>query len=172
VADARATLNAPATVLDASLQPFVDQATEAVEFLCGPMSVQSFTETVQGCGKLVVSKTPTVALTSVTGEWMGALNVSLLAVSTTGVIRAVRGAQLILEDWYAVVYTAGRSTVPVSVKQGALIILKHQWGITQGATLRPGLGGDDSTMVPGLGYAIPNRALQALDPYLVGPSVG
>lgn len=169
--DAKTALNINTTTYDGELPNYINSAIEAVESICGSMSVTSFTDVVRGCGTLTLTNTPVVALTSVTGEWMGALDVSLLAVSDTGVVRAIRGTYLILDDWYTVVYTAGRSTVPASATAAAIVYLKWMWATRRGNSARPSQGGDDLTNVPGLGL-VPARFVELLDPIRLGPSVG
>jgi hypothetical protein len=54
------------------------------------------------------------------------------------------------------------------------IILQHLWRTRQGPA-RPTRGGDDYSVtepIAGFGYAIPNRALQLLEPYRLPPGVG
>lgn len=155
---------------DPDLADMLAAAIEAVDYLCGPSVAETVTETVQGYGALVLRTTPVVSLTSVTGMSVGALTVANLWVDgNSGVVRPRGTAATIYDDWYEVVYSAGRSAVPDAVKLGCKIILKHQYDLKRGAG-RPGAGASDTTMVAG--YAIPNRALQIMDPYLRGPAVG
>lgn len=174
LAEAKTALNITTTAHDAELPDYIGAAQECVDFLCGPSETVNVTETVRGCVEIPLGTTPVLAVTSVTGQAWGALLMSQLWVNKeAGVIRAKTLSFPILEDYYEVVYTAGRASVPLAIKQGVRIILAHQWDTRRGVgSLRPGAGGDDSTMIPGLGYAIPNRALQILDRYLTGPSVG
>lgn len=174
LAEAKAALNITGTAHDAELPDYIAAAQECVDFLCGPSETVTITETRQGCVEIALSTTPVLSVTSVVGQTWGPLILSRLWVNNSaGVIRAKTLSFPILQDYYEVTYTAGRTTVPLSIKQGVRIILAHQWDTRRGiGSLRPGAGGDDSTMIPGLGYAIPNRALQILDRYMTGPSVG
>jgi hypothetical protein len=72
-----------------------------------------------------------------------------------------------------VTYVAGRRIVPAAITAAAKIILQHLWRTQQGPG-RPQRGVDDFDVtepIPGLGYAIPNRAVQLLEPYKQPPGV-
>lgn len=173
LAEAKAALNINGTGHDAELPDYIAAAQECVDFLCGPSETVTITETRPGCVEIALSTTPVIAVASVVGQAWGPLVMNRLWVNNAaGVIRAKVLSFPILEDYYEVTYTAGRASVPLSIKQGLRIILAHQWETRRGPGVHPGAGGDDSTMIPGLGYAIPNRALQILDRYMTGPSVG
>lgn len=174
LAEAKTALNITGSGHDAELPDYIAAAQECVDFLCGPSEQIAVTETRHGCVEIALTTTPVLSVTSVVGQAWGPLTMSQLWVNNSaGVIRARSLAFPILEDYYLVTYTAGRASVPLSIKQGVRIILAHQWETRRGVgSLRPGAGGDDSTTIPGLGYAIPNRALQILDRYLTGPNVG
>jgi hypothetical protein len=65
-------------------------------------------------------------------------------------------------------YTVGSESVPVAVTLATLIIAAHLWE-TQRGTSPSALalqGVEDPSATLGVGYAIPNRALQLLQPYL------
>lgn len=170
--DAKSLLDITDTSFDAELQGFIDSAIEAVDFLCGPTSPTTVTETHEVTGNAIsLSTRPFIELLSVTGQRYGTVDVSRLYVGrpTSGIVRARYGSWL-YPDVYEVTFTAGWATPPASLARGAKIIFRHQWD-TQRRNF------DDATdldlvAVPGLGFAIPRMALQILDPYLLGPSVG
>lgn len=172
LAEAKAALNITATTYDAELQDYIDGAIAAVEFVCGGVISTATTEVVRAVGAIPLGTTPVISLTSVTGDLTGARDVTELRVNTaSGVIRAKANYPAIAEDTYTVVYASGRATAPPAMKQAAKVILKHQWSTQRGpAARRP--NPDEGTFVPGLGFAIPNAALQMLAPYDRGPAVG
>lgn len=172
--EAKTALDITTTKYDTELPDYIAAAQEAVDFLCGPTEPVTITETRYGSGEIAVSTCPILTVESITGQAWGPSNLTQLWINNAaGTIRARTLAYPIQNDYYEITYTAGRATVPASIKQGVRIILAHQWATRRGINVRnPGQGGDDSSMVPGLGYAIPNRALQILDRYMTGPAVG
>lgn len=173
VAEAKTALNITAATYDAELQDYVDGAIAAVEFICGYSAATSVTDVIAVSGDAIaLRQTPVISLTSVTGDLCGALTVSDLRVdANSGVVRAKASVSPIAPDTYTVVYSAGRATVPVAMKQAAKVIVKHQWSTQRAPAARQPVN-TDATFVPGLGYAIPNAALQMLAPYDRGPAVG
>ena len=159
---------------DGELPDYIAAAQECVDFLCGPSESVDLVETRWGYVEIALSTTPVLSVESVVGQAMGAMTMSSLWVNNAaGVIRARTLAFQIPGDYYQITYTAGRDTVPLSIKQGVRIILAHQWATQRGINTRnPAMGSDGTATVPGLGYAIPNRALQILAPHMTGPSVG
>jgi hypothetical protein len=172
--EAKTELGITVATYDLDLEDLILAVTECVDFLCGPSEEVAVTEVLHGCGALVLSTTPVVAVTSITGQYRGIVDVSsIFVLPTPGVVRTKTNYLPLFDDWYTVVYTAGRDLIPYAIKRGAKVILKHQWETRRGSgSTRPGSGGNDTTMVSGLSYAIPNRALQMMDRYLLGPSVG
>lgn len=55
-------------------------------------------------------------------------------------------------------------TSPAPVKLATLFLLDHWWETQRGPAATP--LDDDFTTGPGVGFAIPNRVLELLDPYL------
>jgi hypothetical protein len=181
LAEAKAALNITTATYDSELQDYIDGTIAAVEYICGPTSSTNATEVLHGCGTLVLTNTPVLTLTSVTGDLVGARDLTYIRVdSDSGVVRANARVLPLLDDWYTVVYTYGRSSIPAALKQAAKVILKHQWSTQRGPSGRRASGGDDAgpgaanrtTVVPGIAYAIPNAALQMMAPYRRGPATG
>lgn len=173
--EAKTALEITTTKYDVELPEYIAAAEECVNFLCGPSEPVTITETRYGSGEIALSTCPIISVESISGQAWGPSNMSQLWINNTaGTVRARTLSYPIRDDYYEVTYTAGRESVPLSIKQGVRIILKHQWETRRGINTRnPGMGGsDDTAMLPGLGYAIPNRALQILSPYMTGPSVG
>lgn len=169
-------LNIPTSTGDTAIAAAISAATELIESqeMCGPFDVQTYTEVLDGCGTLVLTRGPVIDLTSVEGEVYGPVDVSLLAVNPTGILRPKRMQVVLFDDYYTVTYTYGRSaaTVPDTVKQAALVICKSILSIRKGPTARPSTGGTETATVPGYPYPVPTAALSMLEPYRLGPSVG
>ena len=172
LAEAKTALNITSTTYDTELQDYIDGAIAAVEFICGPSASTNATEVLHGCGALVLTHTPVLTLTSVTGDLVGTRDTTYLRFDAdSGVVRAKATVTPLLDDWYTVVYTYGRSSIPAAMKQAAKVILKHQWSTQRGPSAKQATNAD-GTFVPGLGYAVPNAALQMLAPYDRGPATG
>lgn len=172
-------LSIKTNISDVSVQNAITSATQTIESqsLCGPFDSQDYTEVVQGCQRLILTRGPVIDLVSVAGEWVGPIDVSLLAVNPEGVIHAKRLALILFDDFYTVEYHYGRgladADIPQAVKDAALVIVKSLLQVQKGSgAQRPGTGGTQTANVPGVPYPIPVLALQLLDPYLRGPSVG
>lgn len=178
LAEAKTALNISGTTYDTELQDYIDGTIAAVEYLCGPTASTNATEVLHGVGALVLTNTPVLTVTSVTGDLMGARDMNYIRFDAdSGVVRPKANVIPLLPDWYTVVYTYGRAAIPAAMKQAAKVILKHQWSVQRGPSGRPTAtdnppGSDNRTLVPGLGYALPNSALQMLAPYQRGPAVG
>lgn len=176
LADAKAQLNITGARDDEEIRTWLEATTGLIEHFTGITVKRSFTEThtipPSGCPAVVLRHTPVVSLTSLEAVDGGsAPAVSALSVdSDTGVIRPVSGG--LIFGSFRVTYTAGRDMVPASVSAAARIILQHLWQ-TQRNTSRGGLPGvsDAGDIVPGLGYAIPNRALQLMEHHRLPPGV-
>ena len=167
LAEAKALLNKTLSNDDAELAVYLDAATEVVEGLCGPCSVQTFTETVPGGSSLLLSHRPVVAVQTVAATAAGVTSPvapgALVIDGAAGVASTPAGAYV---GDQVVTYTAGRTVVPASLKLAAAIIVGHLWDTQRpaggGGRRVPG-GGDDVSVV--MGYAIPNRALELMNTY-------
>lgn len=171
LADVKATLNIPAvrTASDAEIQAKIDTVTAVIEDrIGGPIVQRSITERVRvgvGYRSLAVRDRPLVSVTSITDLTTGtALDISDIELDTVaGIVRR----KLQLPFWgrgpyYTVVYVAGLGTaVPAAVTEAARIILQHLWQNQRGGQ-RPMLPTDETGQAPGLGFSIPNRALELL----------
>ena len=68
---------------------------------------------------------------------------------------------------FAVTYKVGRPVVRENISKAAVIILKHCWESQRGASGLPLQGFDDTSVIPGFGFAVPNQALDMLAPDLL-----
>lgn len=179
LAEAKAQLDIDSGTSDIELQVYIDALTAAIERHVGPVENRAVTETIaKGGAALCLSQLPVVSLTSLAPILTAgtAVQVSDVAVdAATGIVRRKDGGRFCGGPWTAT-YTAGRGTVPPTIKLAALILLQHLWRTQYGASRGVGSvgGGDDISVnepIAGWGYAIPNRVLQLLEPYKVPPGV-
>jgi hypothetical protein len=175
LADAKDMLNIPAasTAYDAKLRQYIRSITGFVERYCGPVIVQQVTEREYGGGMEIVLRKPPVIeapmqLTQITAmtpvlTYGLTYDLSQLTVDfSTGIVRHNAGLPFIYGP-YDMSYWAGRPVIPDEIMLGSESILKHQWEQERGGAGRSGgYGGDDVTVM--WGFAIPNRALEMLEP--------
>jgi hypothetical protein len=141
-----------------------------VEFFVGPVARRTVRQVVRGGrATLVLHTRPVLEVTAVTPlqSWQQAVDVGVLDVDAeTGIVRRT-DIQLFPAGDYRITYTAGRAAVRANVSLAAKLILQHMWRTNYGASRGlPSIGGGEDYAVTepihGLGYAIPNRALQLL----------
>jgi hypothetical protein len=174
LSSAKAKLDIPvtSTAEDEDLRECIEATTFAVEYFTGPVVRRTVRQVAAG-GRdaIALHTTPILAVTSVTPlqDWQQAVDTGVLDVdAATGIVRRTDNLCFPAGD-YRWVYTAGRTAVAANVSLAGKLILQHLWRTNFGAAR--GLvgigGGEDFSVtepVPGLGYAIPNRALQLLQP--------
>lgn len=147
------------------VREYMAAATAVIERHRGEVvAPRSVTELVEGCGQsLILPHTPVISVTSVT-------RLDGVSIDPTGLVVVKPNAGIVRyrsAGWFSglhqVVYTAGRAIIPSNYVRAALIIIEHLW-----QTERPfaaGMDGayDDSmTVVRGMGFAVPNRAIELL----------
>jgi hypothetical protein len=177
LADAKRHLNKTSTSDDDEIRSWVESITAGIEGLCGTVVVRSFTERhdFRRAGTIVLRRTPALTLTSAVPVLTGGTTYEVADLDLdgeTGIVQRLDGG--VLYGPLRFTYTAGRRIVPAAMTSAARIILQHLWRTQQGPG-RPQRGTDDydvSEPVQGFGYAIPNRALQLLEPYRLPPGVG
>lgn len=175
LADARAMLNEPSgvTTYDAKISQYIRSVTGFMEKFCGPIVVQQVTERQRAGGMFIALNKPPVyqpssqphQIISMTPVLTYGLmyDLSLLTVEMkTGIVRHSAGLPFIYGP-YDVTYTAGRPVISEAILTAGEIILKHMWEVERGGSGRVGgLGADDTTVM--WGFAVPNRALELLEP--------
>jgi hypothetical protein len=175
LADARDHLNLKSTKDDDEVRFWNNATTLAVEYYVGPVTARSFTEQhqVRNAAAVVLRRTPVIAVTAVDSVLTGAAAYSpddLGVDGSTGEVFRLDGGRL--SGRLRFTYRAGRTVIAENISGAARIILEHLW-LTQRGN-RGGLagGGQDynvTELIPGLGYAVPNRALQLLEPDRLPP---
>ncbi|MEV8043564.1 hypothetical protein AB0P02_06885 [Streptomyces griseoluteus] len=177
LADARTHLKKTDHGDDDEIREWIEACTRAVEQLVGPVVARTVTQDLAFASSrsVALALAPALALVSVDaltpGDTSYAVD-SLRLDGATGIVTRVDGG--LLHGPLRVTYRVGRTTVPANIRAAAKIILQHLWRTRQGPG-RPQRGLDDydvSEPIPGLGFAIPNRAVQLLDPDSLGPEVG
>ncbi|MGW6418843.1 head-tail connector protein [Streptomyces sp. NPDC055055] len=177
LAEAKDQLDIETTDHDTELQRYIDALTAPIERYVGPVENREVVEVMEGrSSTLCLSILPAVSLVSIqpvlsSGQAIAVDSVHLDA--TTGIVRRLNGGTFCGGLW-TVTYTAGRGTVPGTIKLAALILLQHLWRTQYGAARGSVGGGDDFDVnepIAGWGYAIPNRVLQLLEPYKTSPGV-
>ncbi|MFD7093394.1 hypothetical protein [Streptomyces xanthophaeus] len=183
LADARRHLQIPESdrSYDGQLREWLESVTAGVEHLAGTCSRRTVTEVhsipAAGVSTVCLRRTPVLSLTSVTAVQTGGPTYEVADLSVdgeTGVVQRLDAGRLYGPlRW---VYVAGRTVIPANLSAAARIILQHLWRTQYGASRAlGGLGGGEdfavTEPVPGFGYAIPNRALQLLEPHRLPPGV-
>lgn len=176
LADAKKLLKKQDSSDDAAVRFWLEATTRAVEWFVGPVVVRTVSEDHQVglANSLALRKTPALELQSVTALRTGAAgyDVSTLNLDpVTGSVTRKDGG--LIRGPLRVTYSAGRRIITGNILAASQLILQHLWR-TQAGTGRPQRGMDDFDVtepIPGLGYAIPNRAKQMLDPDDQGPGL-
>jgi len=176
------------TSQDLLLQGFNAAATDVAEWACGAVVTKQRTEIIRANGRaLQLSWAPvrTDLGTPIDSTYQrnGATSNGLVSITPllsygfmydidqlitdpdTGIVRHAAGFPFFYTaDYlaqYEVTYWAGRTIIPAAIYQGARIILEHLYQVKRGGTAAQDLAaGESTTVVPGFGYAIPNRALE------------
>lgn len=168
LADAKAQLNGVSSTDEDTLRGYIAAATNVVERVRGEtVVVRSFTEQLSAVrGHIVISHLPLVSITSIASlDGTVIWDVTQTVHDDAGVI-ASTGTPFAGD--LLVTYSAGRTVIPPHYQLAAQIIIEHLWQTRRGTmgVARP--GGMDVSPVAGLGFAVPNRALELLGGGLSG----
>ena len=152
--------------------------TTAVDYFTGPGVVRTVTEDHDAgvAEALALRRPPVLEVTAVEPLRGGGTSYDPDHLNVDGPVGIVsRKDGGLLRGPLRVTYRAGRLIVAENISGAARIILQHLWA-TQRPTRGGGLPGarDDFSVtepIPGLGYAIPNRAVQLLNPDDQGPGL-
>lgn len=160
-------LNIDSSSDDTELDLHRAAAEDHVQNLIGPVLHREVIETsTSRNGVVMLRAAPVLAVNDVTfsGVAVAGYSVDLF----TGLVSGLPNGTV------TVAFTAGRATCPDAVRLAALIIAGHLWQTQRGSSAPAGaLPADafDQGAPVGLGYLVPNRALELLTPYLIGPAV-
>jgi hypothetical protein len=174
--DAKDALNIPqaTTGSDAEIQAYIATIRSNLERATGgPLVNKTITERseMQSFQTVIpVRQRPLVSVTSITGASGGTIDISagLDLDVNAGLIRRQLGLPFYgpFFQWLPMVnvtYVAGWGTsVPAAFNVFARIVLQHLWESQRGPLAMP-MAGEQVTMVPGFGFAIPARAAELLN---------
>lgn len=158
---------------DSDILEWIAACTEIVEFYVGPCVPRTVVEYADPGWTLLLKQSPVMSIQSIIPYgWNGAsFTPTDVSFQEDGVVRS-KTRRFFGWGPYEVTYTAGRQVVPGSVAQAVKIILSHMWETQRGASGLPYQNQDSISPLPGLGYTIPNRALELLKAKDRGPAVG
>lgn len=179
-ADARSHLRITTPADAELLREWLESITEGVENLAGAVVRRTITEKhpvpFRGVGSLMLRTVPVLDLVSVVPVLPGGQTYTpdQFDLDPTGVVQLLDRA--LIYGPLRITYVAGRAVTPASITSASRIILRHLWRTRYGSSRAlPSVGGDDDFSVtepiPGFGYAIPNRALQLLEPFRLPPGL-
>lgn len=176
LADSKALLKKTDSSDDASVRFWLEATTRAVEYFVGPVVVRTVTEDhhFRLVDAIALRKTPALELVSATALRTGGVSYDIDGLHLDGELGIVTrrdGGRI--TGPVRMVYQAGRLVTTANITAAAQLILQHLWR-TQAGPGRPQRGTDDYDVtepIPGLGYAIPNRAVQLMNPDNQGPGI-
>lgn len=147
------------------VREYMAAATAVIERHRGEVvTPRSVTEFVDGCGRsLILPHAPVISLTSVTRLDGTVIDTAGLVVTkpNAGIVQYRSGGWF--TGLHEVTYTAGRTVIPSNYTRAALIIIEHLWQTERPfATDMDGAYEDSMTVVRGMGFAVPNRAIELL----------
>lgn len=131
--DAKRFLSVKATDDEADLTTVMAAAEAAVAKVCGPLEATAVTKRVRGGNSLVLPITPVISITSVTGK-SGAVVASTdySLWPEAGVLTTTLSG--FAEEFYDVVYSAGRAACPADLLQAVKEMTRHLWTTRRGPT--------------------------------------
>lgn len=161
-------------VNDAELQLYVDAVNEWLLTKAGEILPRTVTDpVVPGCnGAVWLPRRPVLAVVSAT---YGGTAVDLMTWPTPG--PDLEGGRLLVPagryPWpstgagLVVTYRVGRVPIPATIPVAGRMLGQHLWRSQRTQTPAPVPGGfsDETITVAGVGYAIPNRVAQLVEPY-------
>lgn len=175
LSDAKSHLNIPDddTSNDDEILKWLYAITPVIEDMIGACVPRTVVEYQDSARRLRLNVTPVLSITSIVPYLTAGFTYApgLVKVTPDGRVMLLSGLSF-LNGPFEVTYRVGRIPIPANVIQAAKIILTHLWETQRGVTGLPLQGGDDLALIPGLGFTIPNRALELLRPLDLGPGVG
>lgn len=182
LAEVKKHLNMSSTVDDDELMGHIRAATAIVNKNCGYSAPTVFTETVygraDGYGRLTVCLSRTPILASVAPVFTSTQIGNVVPDVSTLQIDAEAGI-MYLGSWFTfdgamtVTYTAGRTSIPSTLRLAALMIVRWLWDEQRGGgTSIPGMGGDDVlTDTDGIMYPARAFLLMRETPHYAAPAI-
>ena len=187
LADAKEQLNKavtsqnPSSTDDSEIMNFIQSATQAVAAVCGyvvPTQFSDFTDVgwgaltptgayASGYVPIIMQRLPVLSVQSVVPQFYNAApaDISKIVIDNEAGVVWLPTTALFLGPCL-VTYTAGRANTPANVLQNlqnaCRIIVQHLWETQRGPASQPRMGGDELVMLPGIGYAVPARAVELM----------
>lgn len=182
VDDAKRFLRIRGDADDDKLREFVAAASAVATYYCGDLLPQTYTEAHDGGDEAIwLRHTPVQSISSLS-EYLGNITYTLTnqplgqSVDSWGYTlddpaagRVVRRSASGLVWRFApgvqnvrVTYKTGTGMVPPQVRKGVEFVIRHLWA-TQRGPMPPAADPDSEQTVPGIGYAIPNRAIELFE---------
>ena len=177
---------------DDKLTEVIDAASAVAEFYCGDLTAATYTEVHDGGGPAIYTRhTPVVSVMSLT-EYIGSITYTLTnqplgqSVDAWGyTIDDPEAGRIVRRSasgiaWrfvpgvgnVSITYSTGRVPPPAQVTLGVKLVVKHLWDSQRGAMPMAQEAGDGESLVPGLGYAVPNRAIELFQTVPRTPVIG
>lgn len=168
----RAEINTPAAnrADDEELWRSLLAATNTVESRCGAMEPHEVTSSVATTdGRLLLPEWPVMSVATIDG-----VAVDPNRVSPGGLVWGTycSYSSYVLPVRRTVVYQVGRDPVPDALRQATLIIGAQLWESQRGPVGTAPVqftGVNAASMGPPRGFALPNRALELMEPYMFSP---
>jgi hypothetical protein len=165
LAEAKKHLNISNDGNDDEIRGFVEAVTGVVQFYCGTLFPQTYTETHELRGDtLVLRHYPVLEVTDIVTVGSGSVvDPESVDIGEAGVIRLLYCVASTLR----VTYRAGFTVLPAGVTRAALIIIQHMWDTQRPRdTRRPSVPtGEDFSQVQDMSgrfYTVPRRAVELL----------
>lgn len=179
LADTKQFLNITASADDEEIRGYIESATRVVENIAGPVLPRTYSEVHQSGRIIVLNHAPVISLTSLIPVQTGGITYAVGDLDldlTTGIVRRIVALTYIGEIspfayfWgpLRVTYVAGRRVIPANMTLAARIIIGHLWETQRAQVGRVARGGrfgtDEISFSPEVGFAVPRRAIELLDP--------
>jgi hypothetical protein len=166
MAEARAHLNLSDTNDDEELRSWLETVTRVVESQVGDIVPKTIgPERQRGGRSLWLRRRPVISVTSI-DPWLNfgtSYPTTDVRVTESGRVELKTGGYFVGGP-FAVVYQVGRTTVGGNIRDAGKMILQHLWESQRGASGLPFAAADDTGLIPGFAFAVPNRASELLAP--------
>jgi hypothetical protein len=172
--EARSECGVSSTAEDELLQRYVRVASSTCEQRTRVWRRQTLTDVRDGGEHYVRLRRPVISVTSVTETDVAVTSEGYVLDGRTGLL--YRGTMLVPWRWtpgranITVTYVAGAAdgVVPEEIRQGVLMLVKHQWNSVRGGSGLPRQAGGDNWDLPP-GFFVPNAVLECWDPWIDEP---
>lgn len=180
----------PKSTDNSEILNYIASASQVVASVCGyttPVQFSDFTDVgwgsltptgayASGYVPIILNRLPILSVQSVVPQFYNAApaDISKIVIDAEAGVVWLPTTALFLGPCL-VTYTAGRASMPPNVLQNlqnaCRIIVQHLWETQRGPAGNPRPAGDETVMLPGIGYAIPARAVELMQasPYHAAP---